>query len=107
MFQGFSELFVNFETWLAKATGARVHGHLFAPDRVQYADGHQTIHGALSDSAVARDYNPGAFLSNLIWNTRGERQCFQFGPGDNQGSDSVFLTRIGAGGTFESVGPSS
>ena len=24
------------------------------------------------------------FLTNLIWNTRGERQCFQFGPRDNQ-----------------------
>jgi hypothetical protein len=23
-------------------------------------------------------------LTNLIWNTRGERQCFQFGPADNQ-----------------------
>ena len=30
-----------------------------------------------------------------------------YGPGDNQGSDSVFLTRIGIGGTFESVAPSS
>lgn len=30
-----------------------------------------------------------------------------YGPGDNQGSDSVFLTRIGSGGTFESVSPSS
>lgn len=84
VFHGFSELFDNFEPWLSKATGARVHGHLFAPDRVHYAAGHQTIHGALSDSAEARDYNAGAFLTNLIWNTRGERQCFQFGPGDNQ-----------------------
>ncbi|MEH6775022.1 MAG: glycosyl transferase, partial [Cereibacter changlensis] len=25
-----------------------------------------------------------AFLTSLIWNTRGERQCFQFGPGDRQ-----------------------
>jgi len=23
-------------------------------------------------------------MTNLIWNTRGERQCFQFGPRDNQ-----------------------
>jgi hypothetical protein len=84
VFHGFTELFENFEPWLSKATGARVHGHLMAPDRVHYADGHQTIHGALSDSAAVRDYNPGAFLTNLIWNTRGERQCFQFGPGDNQ-----------------------
>ena len=25
-----------------------------------------------------------AFLTNLVWNTRGERQCFQYGPRDNQ-----------------------
>ncbi len=84
VFHGFSELFENFEPWLAKATGTRVHGHLFAQDRVHYASGHTTIHGGLSDSAEARDYNPGAFLTNLIWNTRGERQCYQFGPADNQ-----------------------
>lgn len=84
MFQGFSELFENFEPWLAKATGARVHGHLFAPDRVHFADGQTSMNGALSDSATLRDHNPHGFLTNLIWNTRGERQCFQFGPADNQ-----------------------
>ncbi|GAA6176080.1 DUF5927 domain-containing protein [Sulfitobacter pacificus] len=84
MFQGFAELFENFEPWLAAATGARVHGHLFAKDKVYYADGQNAINGALSDSAVLRDYNGRGFLTNLIWNTRGERQCFQFGPADNQ-----------------------
>ncbi len=84
MFQGFAELFENFEPWLAKSTGARVHGHLFAPDRAHFADGQTSLNGALSDSATLRDYNPNSFLTNLIWNTRGERQCFQFGPNDNQ-----------------------
>ncbi|MEM6758813.1 MAG: beta-1,6-N-acetylglucosaminyltransferase [Pseudomonadota bacterium] len=84
VFQGFTEIFENFEPWLAKATGARVHGHLFAPDRVHLADGQSNINGALGDSASARDYNPRGFLTNLIWNTRGERQCFQYGPSDNQ-----------------------
>ena len=84
MFQGFAELFENFEPWLAKATGARVHGHLFAKDAVHYAEGQSAINGALGDSATLRDYNNKGFLTNLIWNTRGERQCFQFGPGDNQ-----------------------
>jgi hypothetical protein len=47
-------------------------------------DGRQTTFaGALSDSAAIRDYNPRMFLRNLIWNTRGERQCFQYGPADN------------------------
>jgi len=84
LFQGFSELFENFEPWLAKATGARVHGHLFAPDRVEYDNGQGVINGALSDTVTLRDYDAKGFLTNLIWNTRGERQCFQFGPGDNQ-----------------------
>ena len=84
MFQGFAELFDNFETWLSKATGARVHGHLFGPDRAEFAGGQSLINGALSDSAAKRDYAPESFFTSLIWNTRGERQCFQFGPGDNQ-----------------------
>lgn len=84
MFQGFSELFENFEDWLTQATGAKVHGHLFSPDAVEFADRQTLINGALCDSTSLRDYNPKAFLTNLIWNTRGERQCFQFGPQDNQ-----------------------
>jgi len=83
VFEGFSDLFENFETWLAKATGARVHGHLFAPDRAEFSDGQTVMNGALSNSATLRDYNKRAFLTNLIWNTRGERQCFQMGPRDN------------------------
>lgn len=84
VFQGFADVFENFDTWLAKATGARVHGRIFAPDRVEFAGGDQIYHGALSDSAVIRDYDARAFLTNLIWNTRGERQCFQTNPADNQ-----------------------
>lgn len=84
VFEGFSEMFDGFETWLGKATGTRAHGHLLAPDRIEYAGGETVYNGAMSDSAAMRDYNPKSFLSNLIWNTRGERQCFQFGPADNQ-----------------------
>jgi len=84
VFQGFADLFDNFEIWLGKATGTRVHGHLFDLEKVQFAGGEKVYNGAMSDSAEMRDYNPTSFLTNLIWNTRGERQCFQFGPGDNQ-----------------------
>ncbi|SPJ27050.1 DUF5927 domain-containing protein [Falsiruegeria mediterranea] len=84
MFQGFTELFENFEPWLTKATGARVHGHLFGPDRAELAGGQSLINGALCDNAELRDYDANRFLTSLIWNTRGERQCFQFGPADNQ-----------------------
>ncbi len=84
VFHGFSEVFEQFEIWLSKTTGSRVHGHLFAPDRVEFAGGEAVYNGALSDNPKLRDYNPKSFLSNLIWATRGERQCFQFGPLDNQ-----------------------
>ena len=84
VFEGFTELFENFEPWLAKATGARVHGHIYHKDRAEF-DGRQgSFAGALSDNPVVRDYNSQMFLTNLIWNTRGERQCFQFGPSDSQ-----------------------
>ncbi len=84
VFEGFSEVFENFEAWLGKVAGTRAHGHLFALDRAHFAGNESVFSGALSDSAKLRDYAPKNFLSNLIWNTRGERQCFQFGPGDRQ-----------------------
>jgi len=92
VFEGFTELFEDFETWLGRATGARVHGHLFHPERAEFADGQSTINGALSDRPGLRERNSKAFLTNLIWNTRGERQCFQFGPGDTQGISWVIAT---------------
>jgi len=82
VFQGFSDLFEGFDNWLAKASGTQVHGHLFHPVEAEFADGQKVINGALSNSVEQRDYNPIAFLANLIWNTRGERQCFQLGPDD-------------------------
>ena len=84
VFEGFAELFEDFDIWLTKVAGTRVHGHLFAPERVEFAGGDTVYNGALSDRARLRDYNPRSFLTSLIWNTRGERQCFQFGPRDAQ-----------------------
>lgn len=84
VFDGFSELFGDFRPWLARVADARVHGHLFAPERVEFSEGEAVFKGGLSASASLRDYNPRSFLTSLIWNTRGERQCFQFGPGDAQ-----------------------
>lgn len=83
VFQGFSDLFEGFDQWLSKATGAQVHGHLFHPDGAQFSGGQKVINGALSGSPAQRDYNPIAYLANMIWNTRGERQCFQLGPDDD------------------------
>ena len=84
VFHGFADLFEDFDTWLARSVGGRVHGHIFGPGRVGLAGGEKVFNGALTDSAALRDYNPRAFLTNLVWNTRGERQCFMFGPRDNQ-----------------------
>lgn len=92
VFAGFADVFENFEQWLAKSTSTRVHGHLFAPDRAHFAHGETTFMGGLSDSAITRDYRPTSFLTNLVWNTRGERQCFQFGPSDSQAA-AQFMAR--------------
>jgi hypothetical protein len=84
VFEGFAEIFENFEPWLSKVAGTRAHGHLFAPDAVQFAGREKLFNGSISHSAALRDYNPRSFLTNMLWNTRGERQCFQFGPSDMQ-----------------------
>lgn len=84
IFHGFSDLFEDFPSWLAKSVGGRVHGHLYATDRVEFAGDEPVFNGGLSASAPLRDYDPRAFLTSLIWNTRGERQIFQFSPRDNQ-----------------------
>lgn len=84
VFQGFSYLFEDFVPWLAKSTGSTVHGHLFAPKRAEFAGGERIYSGCVPNSAAMRDANPKAFLTNLIWNTRGEQQCFQFSPRDLQ-----------------------
>ena len=90
--EGFSDLFEDWEDWLGRLPHVRVHGHLFAPDRVRFAGGDTEFAGALSDSAALRDYNPAAFLANLVWNTRGERQCFAFGPADVQAIAGFFAS---------------
>ncbi|MGY3438225.1 MULTISPECIES: DUF5927 domain-containing protein [unclassified Marinovum] len=84
VFQGFTELFEDFEPWLARATSARVHGHLFGTEGAGFAEGEAVVQGGLSSSAAIRDANPWGFLTSLLWNTRGERQSFQFGPLDIQ-----------------------
>lgn len=92
VFHGFAELFEDFEPWLTRATGTRVHGHLYAPERAEFEGGQRLFNGALSDAPKLRDYNPIAFLTNLIWNTRGERQCFQVGPRD-KGAPVWFIAK--------------
>ena len=94
VFQGLAEIYRDFPVWLSGLAGCRVHGHLFAPGRVEFAGGEKVFAGGLSDSAPLRDYNPRAFLTNLIWATRGERQAFQIGPGDVLGRQMELLRFI-------------
>ena len=85
VFQGFSEIYQSFPEWVTETTGSRTHGHLFAPEGAQFHGAHSGYAGALSDSPELRDYNPEAFLRNLVWNTRGEHQSFLMSPRDSQG----------------------
>lgn len=84
VFHGFSDVFWDFPDWVAKATGSRAHGHLFAPRNVQFHAYQSGYAGAISDSAMLRDYDAASFLRNIIWNTRGEHQSFLFSPRDRQ-----------------------
>ncbi|MFQ5438512.1 MAG: glycosyl transferase, partial [Paracoccaceae bacterium] len=60
---------------------------LFDKNKVMFSGGADVYNGCLSNSAKLRDYDPEKFLANLVWNTQGEHQCFQFGPADRQSID--------------------
>jgi len=92
VFYGFDDLFVGFSDWVSKSLGSRAHGHLFAPDSVEFIGNQSDYAGCLSSSPALRDHNPEGFLSNLIWNTRGEHQSFLFSARDAQ-DICGFLTR--------------
>lgn len=83
VFHGFGDVFDDFPGWVARETGSRAHGALFGPGRAVFADGAEMWAGALSAGAPLRDYDPEAFLRNLIWNTRGEHQSFLLSARDN------------------------
>ena len=92
VFCGLEDVYEDFQRWIARRIGGRVHGHLYHPERAEFAGGETMMNGCLSDSASLRDYRPEQFLTNLLWSTRGERQSFLFGPGDAQ-TVAPFLTR--------------
>ena len=82
VFVGFSDLFEEFQPWLGQTLETITHGHLFAPERVEFANDATVYKGAMSDSAQVRDYNCSCFLQNLMWNSRGTHQSFHYGPFD-------------------------
>jgi len=66
VFDGFAELFEDFEPWLARMTSTRVHGHLYAKDSVEFEGRQATFSGALCDNAKLRHHHAQLFLVNLI-----------------------------------------
>ena len=82
VFQGHDLIFDDFEGWLRRTAASTVHGRIFHPKRAEFANGASQVRGGLTANPYLRDYDLPAFLRNLIWNTRGERQFFMYGPED-------------------------
>ncbi|MFB2594765.1 beta-1,6-N-acetylglucosaminyltransferase [Paracoccus sp. p4-l81] len=87
VFQGFSDVFPDLKGWLARRHIGRVHGHLFDREQVDFAGEVPIFDGAIPAHPELRDYNPRAFLTNLIWNGRGERQVILASARDRMPSD--------------------
>lgn len=83
LLQGFTDLFPDFEPWLADRIDADVHGHVFAVHGVEFAGRKPLGPGALPDSAGLRDLDQRGFLANLIRSSR-RMQAWQFSPRDRQ-----------------------
>ncbi|MGZ3215159.1 DUF5927 domain-containing protein [Paracoccus sp. T5] len=83
VFQGFSDLFPDFETWLGDLVEADVHGHLLGPEMAEFAGRPQIGPGAISNSTLTRDRDPLGFLTAVI-RISPRIQMFQFSPRDNQ-----------------------
>lgn len=83
VFQGFGDIFIGFEEWLAAQIDADVHGHLLGPDGAEFAGRPEIGPGAISTSPLIRDRDPQGFLTALI-RISPRMQVFQFGPRDNQ-----------------------
>lgn len=83
LFQGLSDIFPDFETWLQGRIEADVHGHLFGPEQAEFAGRPAIGPGAMSSNPVLRDHDAQGFLTTLI-RIGSRMQAFQFSPRDNQ-----------------------
>lgn len=81
--QGLTDIVPGFEDWLQRHLTGQVHGHLLAPDQVEFAGRPQTGPGAISANPLVRDHDPQGFLTSLIRITD-RMQVFQFSSRDNQ-----------------------
>lgn len=92
LFQGLSDVFVDFEEWLAEhLPNTDVHGHLLGPEQVEFVDRVKIGPGALPSSTAVRDHDPLGFLTSLIRITD-KMQVFQFSPRDNQELNQFIAT---------------
>ena len=84
---GFTDLFPDFEEWLAARVDADVHGHLFAPDTVEFAGRPPVGPGALPARPGLRDLDERGFLTSLIRMTQPRMQIFQASARDRDNLD--------------------
>lgn len=91
VFQGFDDVFPDFRPWLAERLDADIHGHLFSPDRVEFADGADVGPGCLSSSAKMRQHDSQGFLASLVRVTA-RTQAFFLSPRDDQPLDWFMAT---------------
>ncbi|MBD3624265.1 MAG: glycosyl transferase [Rhodobacteraceae bacterium] len=71
---GMDRAFPHLQDELNALPGVVAHGHLFAPDRIEFAGGATVFTGNLSDNPRIRDHKPAHFLSKLIWIERRRTQ---------------------------------
>jgi hypothetical protein len=83
VFWGFTDAFPDFESWLRGQIGAEVHGHVLAPESVEFAGRPQVGPGCLSSHPGLRDRDPKGFLTSMI-RISPVMQIVQLGPRDNQ-----------------------
>lgn len=83
VFLGHSDVFSGFEPWLDGRIAADVHGHLLAPNFVEFAGRPPVGPGCLSANPQLRDRDARGFLSALI-RISPRMQVFQFSVRDNQ-----------------------
>ena len=84
VFVGFDLVSQGFRHWMANKIPSRLHGRIFAPNRVGFESGHDVDVGCLAADANIRDFAPTQFLRNLIWNQKDRRQAFLFDLGDSK-----------------------
>ncbi|AXC51025.1 glycosyl transferase [Paracoccus suum] len=91
LFQGFNDIFPDFEDWLAERVDADVHGHLFGREAAEFAGRTEIGPGGLSWQPALRDHDPQGFLASLIRMSR-RRQVFMQSPRDHQTLDWFMAT---------------